>query len=200
MAAPVPVPGPVAGGTAVYMNDPLERARLLFREHCQGCHRLGTMGPELADQKGPDLTRWGSRRWLSEVITDPDSPRAFGHTKLASGMKPVQLGPEPLADLVEYLYSLGGGRDVDAARVQRGATLFEDNNCDLCHERDGKTAGQGPGLGGYLSAEWTRALLKDPASPLYYGSKNDMQAFGKKLTATELDLLTAFLQAQRQPN
>ncbi len=191
---------PVAGGTAVYMNDPLERARLLFREHCQGCHRLGTMGPELAEQKGPDLTRWGTRRWISEVITDPDGPRAFGHTKLAGGMKPVQLDKEPLADLVEYLYSLGGARDADAARVQRGAVLFEDRNCDLCHERDGKTAGQGPGLGGYLSAEWTRALLKDPASPLYYGSKNDMPAFGKKLTAAELELLTAFLQAQRQPN
>ena len=189
---------PVAGGTAVYMNDPLERARLLFREHCQGCHRLGTMGPELAEQKGPDLTRWGSRRWISELITDPDGPRAFGHTKLVGGMKPVQLDKEPLADLVEYLYSLGGARDADPARVQRGAVLFEDRNCDLCHERDGKTAGQGPGLGGYLSAGWTRALLENPASPLYYGSKNDMQAFGKKLTAAELDSLAAFLQAQRQ--
>lgn len=191
---------PVAGGTAVYMNDPLERARLLFREHCQGCHRLGTMGPELAEQKGPDLTRWGSRRWIGEIITNPDGPRAFGHTKLVGGMKPVQLDKEPLADLVEYLYSLGGARDADPARVQRGAGLFEDRNCDLCHERDGKTAGQGPGLGGYLSVEWTRALLTDPASPLYYGSKNDMPAFGKKLTAPELDALAVFLQAQRQTN
>jgi ubiquinol-cytochrome c reductase cytochrome b subunit len=189
---------PVAGGTAVYLNDPQERGRLLFREHCQGCHRLGSLGPELAEQKGPDLTRWGSRRWLGELITEPDSPSAFGHTKLAGSMKPVRLGPEPLADLVEYLYSLGGGRDVDAARVQRGATLFEDNNCDLCHERDGKTPGQGPGLGGYLSVAWTRALLTDPASPLYYGGKNDMTAFGKKLTAGELDSLAAYLQAQRQ--
>ena len=136
----------------------------------------------------------------TEIITNPDGPRAFGHTKLVGGMKPVQLDKEPLADLVEYLYSLGGARDADPARVQRGAGLFEDRNCDLCHERDGKTAGQGPGLGGYLSVEWTRALLTDPASPLYYGSKNDMPAFGKKLTAPELDSLAVFLQAQRQTN
>lgn len=189
---------PVAGGTAVYLNDPLERARLLFREHCQGCHKLGASGPAPEDQKGPDLTRWGSRRWISELITDPDNSRAFGHTKLKGGMKPVQLPPEPLADLVEYVYSLGAASGVDAARAKRGAALFEDGNCDLCHERDGKTSGQGPSLGGYLSVEWTRALLQNPGSPLYYGSKNDMPAFGKKLTAAELDALAAFLQAQRQ--
>ena len=189
---------PVAGGTAVYQNDPLERARLLFREHCQGCHKLGTAGPAPEDQKGPELTRWGSRQWLRAFLTDPDGNHAFGRTKLKGGMKAVQLQPEPLADLVEYVYSLDGASKVDAARAQRGAALFEDSNCDLCHERDGKTAGQGPGLGGYLSVAWTRALLHDPGSPLYYGNKNDMPAFGKKLTAAELDALAAFLQAQRQ--
>lgn len=189
---------PVAGGTAVYLNDPLERARLLFREHCQGCHKLGAIGPSPEDQKGPDLTHWGSRPWIRALITDPDGAHAFGHTKLKGGMKVVQLPPEPLTDLVEYVYSLGGGNGIDAARAQRGAGLFEDQNCDLCHERDDKTSGQGPSLGGYLSAGWARALLSDPGSPLYYGKKNDMPAFAKKLTAAELDSLTALLQAQRQ--
>ena len=110
----------------------------------------------------------------------------------------MQLQPEPLTDLIEYVYALSGASGVDAARATRGAAAFEDSNCDLCHERDGKTPGQGPSLGGYLSVAWTRALLSDPGSPLYYGSKNDMPAFGKKLTAAELDALTAFLQAQRQ--
>ena len=50
---------PAAGGTAVYLNDPLEKGRLLFREHCQSCHQLGLMGPPPADQKGPDLTHFG---------------------------------------------------------------------------------------------------------------------------------------------
>jgi mono/diheme cytochrome c family protein len=112
-------------------------------------------------------------------------------------MKAVQLPPEPLGDLVEYVYSLGGARDTDAAKAKRGALGFEDNNCDICHERDGKTAGQGPGLGGYLTAGWIRALLDNPASPLYYGDKNDMPLFTKKLTAAELDSLAAYLQAQR---
>ncbi len=190
---------PVAGGTAVYLNDPLERARLLFREHCQGCHKLGTAGPAPEDQKGPDLTGWGTRGWISALITDPDHDRAFGRTKLKGGMKAVQLPPETLADLVEYVYSLGGGGDIDAARAKRGAQIFEDTNCDICHERDGQSPGQGPGLGGYLSAGWARALLSDPGSPLYYGKKNDMPAFGKKLTGAELDSLAALLQAQRHP-
>ncbi len=188
---------PAAGGTAVYLNDPLERARLLFREHCQGCHQLGSMGPPPGDQKGPDLTHYGSRAWLTAVITNPDGPHAFGHTKLKGGMKAVQLPPEPLADLVEYLYSLSGARDTDAAKTKRGAVAFEDNNCDICHERDGKTPGQGPNLGNYLTLPWIRSLLNNPASPLYYGEKNDMPLFSKKLTPAELDSLTTYLQAQR---
>jgi hypothetical protein len=40
--------------------------------------------------------------------------------------------------------------------------------------------------------------MQDPASPLYYGSKNDMPVFGKKLAAGELDSLAAFLTAQRE--
>jgi ubiquinol-cytochrome c reductase cytochrome b subunit len=184
----------------VYLNDPLERARLLFREHCQSCHQLGTMGPPPADQKGPNLTHWGSRPWLAELLTDPDGPHAFGNTKLNGNMRAVRLPKEMLADLVEYLYSLGGNGAVDAAQAKRGAALFEDQNCDLCHERDGQTSGQGPSLGGYQSAAWTRALLQNPAAPLYYGTKNDMPAFGKKLTAAELDGLTAYLQAQRLAN
>jgi mono/diheme cytochrome c family protein len=112
-------------------------------------------------------------------------------------MKAVQLPKEQLADLVEYLYSLAGRGDVDPARAKRGAAAFEDQNCDLCHERDGKTTGQGPSLYRYLSPEWTRGLLQDPASPLYYGGKNDMPVFSKKLSAAEMDSLAAFLAAQR---
>jgi len=189
---------PVAGGVAVYENDPLEKGRLLFGEHCSQCHRLGRMGPAEGEDKGPNLTALWSRAWLTEFLQAPDSPRFYGRTKLKGSMKAVALPAPELADLVEYVYSLGGGKGaVDAGRVQRGALLFEDKNCDLCHERDGKTEGQGPNLFGYGTQAWARRLLEGPGSQLYYGDKNDMPAFEKKLAPIELDRIAAFLAAQR---
>ncbi len=192
---------PVAGGVAVYQNDPLEQGRLLIAEHCTTCHTVGKSGPAEADQKGPDLTSWGSRSWLRGFLQNPDSPHYYGKTKLATTMKAVQLAAEPMTDRVEYLHSLGndtGPRSgTDAARIPRGEVLFTDLNCDICHERDGKTPGQGPNLGGYGQATWIRGLLQDPASPLYFGEKNDMPLFGKKLSKTELERLTLYLREQR---
>lgn len=185
---------PVAGGVAVYLNDPLEQGHLLYTEHCSQCHRLGRQGPPEAEQKGPNLTGLWSRQWLTEFMRNPDSPRYYGRTKLKEGMKPVELPEAEMADLVEYVYSLrGAAPDLDAARVKRGALLFEDKNCDLCHERDNKTSGQGPNLAGHASPAWARRLLENPGAPLYYGEKNDMPSFGKKLTAVELDRLATYL-------
>ena len=188
---------PVAGGIAVYENDPLEQGRKLFVEHCAGCHRLQRLGPADEDQKGPQLTGLWSRPWLEAFLRAPDSPAFYGRSKLSGGMKAVDLPPPELADLVEYLYSLAGGKDVDAARVARGQVLFEDKNCDLCHERDGKTGGQGPNLLAYGSDAWLRAFLLSPGAVTYYGEKNDMPAFGKKLSDGELTRLIRFVMAQR---
>ena len=188
---------PVAGGIAVYENDPLEQGRKLFAEHCAGCHRLDRMGPSDEDQKGPTLNRLFSRGYIEAFLRAPDSPAFYGKSPLRGGMKPVELvGPE-LTDLVEYVYSLAGSKDVDAAKVARGQVLFEDKNCDLCHERDGKTGGQGPNLLGYGSEAWLRGFLLAPASITYYGDKNDMPAFGKKLSDGEMSRLLMFLLAQR---
>jgi ubiquinol-cytochrome c reductase cytochrome b subunit len=196
---------PVAGGIAVYENDPLEQGRKLFAEHCAGCHRLDRMGPSDEDQKGPTLNRLFSRGYIEAFLRAPDSPAFFGKSPLRGGMKPVELvGPE-LTDLVEYVYSLAGtdtpagaNLKIDAARAARGQVLFEEKNCDLCHERDGKTSGQGPNLLAYGSAAWLRAFLLAPGAATFYGEKNDMPAFGKKLSETELSRLVAFLLAQRE--
>jgi ubiquinol-cytochrome c reductase cytochrome b subunit len=192
---------PLAGGVAVYENDPLEAGRKLFGEHCAQCHRLGRLGPPEAETKGPNLTGAWSRPWLTAFLQAPGSPRFFGHTEFKDGMKAVQAAPPELADLVEYVYALGQPPNIpgayDAQKAKRGALLFEDKNCDLCHERDGKTSGQGPNLNGYGSAAWIRRVLESPGAAILYGEKNDMPAFGKKLSAGDLDRLTLFLSAER---
>ncbi len=43
-----------------------------------------------------------------------------------------------------------------------------------------------------------RAFLLAPGAATFYGEKNDMPAFGKKLGETELARLVTFLRAQRE--
>ncbi|MCS6913253.1 MAG: cytochrome b N-terminal domain-containing protein [Myxococcales bacterium] len=185
------------GGTAVYLNDPLEGGRLLFKEHCAGCHRLGPLGPVAdKDVRGPDLTRFASRSWLEAFLRDPNSPAFFGRTRV-KGMKPVQATEEELRALVEWAYSLSDPPDVDRSLAARGRQLFEEKDCDLCHELDGQTEGEGPMLPGLATRGWLVRLLKEPASPLFFGDKSEMPSFANKLTERELEQVAAFVAAQR---
>jgi ubiquinol-cytochrome c reductase cytochrome b subunit len=188
-----------AGGVAVFLNDPMEAGRALFGEHCAGCHRLGTMGP-LADKdvKGPNLTGWASRRWLEAFLQDPNGPEFFGTTPVR-GMKPVKGTDAERKALVEFIYSLSAPPDADRALAEEGKRLFEQRNCDTCHELDGKTEGEGPNLLGHATAEWVKRLLKEPGSPLFFGEKNDMPSFARKLTAEELDQVAGYVAAQAKP-
>ena len=47
------------------------------------------------------------------------------------------------------------------------------------------------------SEAWLRGLLLAPGSVTYFGDKNDMPAFGKKLSDGEIARLSAFLLTQR---
>lgn len=185
---------PPAGGTAVYDNDPLVRGRRLFAARCAGCHVLGAMG----EPRGPLLTGWSSRAWLTDFLRDPDGPRYFGRTKKLHLMKPVKPTGDELRALVEYLYSLGGG-SFDAAMAARGQAIFRRESCEDCHAVDGKTEGDGaPNLAGRGSVAWVARLVRDAGVGLYYDTKNEMPRFGPdKLSDAELDALTALLAAER---
>src|SRR5205085_1330161 len=106
---------------------------------------------------------------------DPDGPSFFGRTPI-HGMKAVAGEAEEVKALVEYVYSLSGARDVDAARSAKGQRLFGDKNCDTCHEIDGKTEGEGPSLKDHGAAAWVRGVVVDPGSPMFFGKDNDMPA------------------------
>src|SRR5262249_33676162 len=148
------------------------------------------------DEKGPDLTRFGSRGWIEGFLRDPDGPSFFGRTPI-HGMKAVQAEGEVVKALTEYVYALSGPADGGAELRKKGQALFEDKNCDTCHELDGKTEGEGPSLKDHAGAAWVRGVVMDPGSPLFFGEKNDMPAYGKKLTAEEVDRVSAWVAAQR---
>jgi ubiquinol-cytochrome c reductase cytochrome b subunit len=185
---------PPAGGVAVYENDPVARARTLFAARCAGCHVLGAVG----EPRGPLLTRWSSRAWLADFLQRPDDPDYFGRTKKLHQMKPVKPVGDELTALVEFVYSRGGGR-FDGARAVAGEAIFKRENCDECHDSDGKTAGDGvPNLGGRASDAWIEQLIRDAGGALFFDGKSEMPKFGPdKLSDDDVRALVAMLRAER---
>jgi len=180
---------PVAGGTAVYDNDPLVRGRRVFGERCAGCHVLDGQG----ERKGPDLDGWSSRTWISAFLHEPTADRFYGTTKIR-GMKPIHADAPDEAAMVEWIFSQGGGT-FNVELAQKGRALIESMSCNDCHELDGVTVGDGvPNLGNRASLGWTVDFLREPDK--VFGRKNDMPSFAK-LDAAELDALAALMAAER---
>jgi ubiquinol-cytochrome c reductase cytochrome b subunit len=186
---------PPAGGMAVYENDPLVRARRIFGERCAGCHVLEGSGEE----KGPLLTGWSSRAWLTDFLTQPDAPRYFGRSKKLHGMKPVKVEGEELRALVEWIYAQGGG-SFDKALADRGLAIYHRENCDDCHAEDGKSEGVegAPNFAGRGTTAWIARIIRDGSEPMLFSDRNEMPKFGPdKLADDDVAALAALIAAQR---
>ncbi|MBK6465956.1 MAG: cytochrome-c oxidase, cbb3-type subunit III [Rhodobacter sp.] len=114
----------------------------VFKTNCAQCHGAGAAGvqslgyPNLRD----DDWLWGGT--MEDIhltvmhgirnTTDPDARYSempkFGVDEL---LEPAQIG-----EVVEYVLSLSGQKDLDAAKVSAGMTVFVDN-CAACHMEDG---------------------------------------------------------------
>jgi mono/diheme cytochrome c family protein len=179
----------------VHKNDPLARARELWDERCAGCHALDGSGGE----RGPDLADYNSRAWLVAFLKAPDGPLRMGPCKLEKGMKPVAGTGDELSTLAELVYAESGAGDVDRERAQRGRALFEQKDCDNCHELDGTTASEGPNLGGRGTPAYVQAIIRDASAPALYGKRNRMPRFQGKLNDDEIATLARFVLGQRRP-
>jgi ubiquinol-cytochrome c reductase cytochrome b subunit len=186
---------PPAGGTAVYENDPMLRARKIFEARCAGCHVLEGAGEE----KGPLLTGWMSRAWLTDFLKQPDAPKYFGHTKKLHQMKPVKAEGDELRALVEWIYAHGGGT-FDRTLAQKGEEIFKRDDCDECHSTDGKSEGVdgAPNFGGHASIQWIERLIRNAGDLTLFSDHNEMPKFGPhKLDDDDVKALAAFVARQR---
>jgi len=172
----------------------LEGRRLFSALGCSGCHKAEGEG----EIKGPTLDNFTSRAWFQGQLHDPDAPERFGNTPFKGEMEAVELEPGPMGDLVEFLASRTGLAYVpslDAAKVERGEGVFEEEGCDACHAMEGESLGA-PNLGDYGSDTFLRALFKDPAADTLYGSLNEMPSF-KDLSVNQVESLISYLRALR---
>lgn len=187
---------PPAGGVAVFDNDPEQKTRNLFKEHCATCHTLEGKGSEEA----PLLDGFNSRAWLTALVRDPKDKRFYGATK-HNTMEPLTTeaaSDEELAAVIEYVVSLSGTTaSVDAALVSRGKELWDKKlECSSCHEVEAGKDGAGPTLAGRGTAQWVARIISDSSQKDLYGDTAEMPKFAGKLTPEQIEGLAQFVVAK----
>lgn len=184
---------PVTGAAEVFHTPTMWKARTLFASRCMGCHDIDSK-----DRKGPIIALGhGDRAWLTAFLKDPSGDAFWGRTKLAKtegAMKPVDIQPADLADLVEFLYAQSGAPDVDDAKRTRGAKLFE-GACTDCHAIDEGVAGtSAPGLGGLDSRDYYTSFVGNPKSAIHMTSgSSEMPRFDRELSLIDRDAIAEYL-------
>jgi ubiquinol-cytochrome c reductase cytochrome b subunit len=184
---------PVTGGIDVFHTPPMWQARTVFAARCAGCHDADSK-----DRKGPIIAPGhGDRAWLTAFLKAPSGDAFYGRTKLSKtdgAMKPVEISASDLADLVELLYAESGASDVDAAKRERGAKVFE-GACTDCHSRDEGVAGaSAPGLAGLGSRDHYTSFVGNPKSPVHMGADgSQMPRFDRELSLIERDAIAEYL-------
>ena len=183
---------PPAGGYAVFRQgaEPDEGAEALaiWKADCAACH-------EGDDRSGPELgPGYNSRAWIRDFLKNPSGPRFFGTTKI-DGMEPVELEGADLDAIVELVYAESGAADADKTLAARGKQVFEDGECSLCHELDGKSEGTGPNLGGRGTVEMLAEFIGRPSHPKWFGKLNEMPDFYDKYNRAERTKLAEMIKA-----
>jgi ubiquinol-cytochrome c reductase cytochrome b subunit len=154
----------------------------LFRqERCADCHAIGGGGAASV----PDLTRISIHKdagWMIEHFKHPSAMRP------GSSMPPIRLNDGQLNSLAAFLLRLN---PKNASALQeapdfaaQGASVYQANNCDMCHKVNDVGGTIGPPLNGLSkrrSRSWAERHFADPtklvpgsAMPPYRFSSQDM--------------------------
>jgi ubiquinol-cytochrome c reductase cytochrome b subunit len=191
-------------------THPSVRPRLLYGQHCGGCHAGPLAAPRDAqgrrtNARGPALEGFGSRGWARAVMINPDAPALFGRTGI-HGMPPQRdLDANDLENLSEYLYAQSvepGDPAPDPTKVRNGDELFH-NTCTVCHQGEGDlsqtdaTARDAPDLTGWASRAWIRGQIVAPAHSTRYGTHNEMPSFQEELTGRDLEMVVDYVRGMR---
>jgi cytochrome c oxidase cbb3-type subunit 3 len=161
----------------------------LFNHHCSACHGADARGQAgLFPDLGNDSWQWGgTEQQLAQTLT-------VG--RLAT-MPPWQtvLGDDGIAKVTAYVLGLASG---GTAADDEGATIYR-TTCSACHgpTGDGLAALGAPALN---DDEWLYGSSEDAVrTSIALGRNGRMPAFGERLDATQLKLLTAWLAAGAEP-
>ncbi len=181
---------PARGASYMMATDPVTRGERVFYRECNSCHSLGDRVSE--DPRGPELTGYGSKAWIRQVLRDAGSDRLFGRTKV-EGMEAFKHIPEEhMAHLVELVFAQRSSK-APPIEKREGAELLDHYECSNCHDFEEEYGLDGPTLYRYQSLPWIRSVIEDPGRDHFYGDANQMPAFGARLDSQDLDAVVAFL-------
>ena len=107
-----------------------------------------------------------------------------------------------LGILIVAFVVLGAAPASAQSLVEKGAALFTEKKCTLCHSLDGKGSAKGPldGIGSKLKAEEIRQWLTSPvemAAKANATRKPVMKSFAT-LPKEDLDALVAFIASKKK--
>ena len=197
-------------------RDPQTRGPELYEKHCAVCHRLNEWGPPEGEQTAPDLTGFGTEKWVLAVLDNPDAPDMFGNSPL-EGLMPSYTRPpeddeyadefEPMPmekqkAIAEWLAAESQGtaeEDMPGEKIAKTA-------CTSCHRLDGETddeEGVAPELRGWASLEWIRLQIDNPGNGTTYPPgimdpdfEGHMPAYRDDLSPQEIALLAGWVYEQ----
>ncbi|MBX2811798.1 MAG: cytochrome bc complex cytochrome b subunit [Myxococcales bacterium] len=185
---------PPEGASAMMNRDPLVRGERIFRSRCRSCHALE--GYVSDEPKGPDLTAYGSKPWLRQLLRDPGGPRFFGKTKITDGMLSyAYLSEESLQQLTNMLWSLKKYGGIAVSDLSISDQLVAESECEDCHDFEEEYAVEGPSLAGFQSDRWVMSMLENSSAEHLYGEESEMPEFKQKLSLTDRQAVVAFLRS-----
>jgi ubiquinol-cytochrome c reductase cytochrome c subunit len=185
--------GVIAGGSASASpgqpSDTIASGHSLFIQSCATCHGLNAQGTSQA----PSLVGAGAAAVDFQMSTGRMPAKESG---AENDRKPVTFTPQQIADIADYVQSLGGGPTIpDATQVDAtgadtaaGSILFS-ANCAQCHGASGAggalTYGKrAPSLNAATPTQIYEAMLTGPEAMPVFGDgtvtpqeKKDIVAF-----------------------
>ncbi len=176
-------------------------AEVYKRYKCYTCHKFNGYGGDLA----PELTYEGSRaqrQWIVDFLKNPQTLRPT----LILRMPQFNMSEKDAATLADYMTMVlqhpaanpaKDAKQFTPAMVALGKQLYEVKfQCQSCHTIGGTGGYVGPNLnnaGGWLTAAWTEAWLKNPQALV-----PDTIEPRRNFTEDEVKALTAYLMTLRQ--
>ena len=209
---------PPEGPLAMLNNDPETRGPELFEKQCAACHRLrwddNDIGPEEGKQTAPDLTGFGTDKWVLAVLDHPDSDDLFGKTPFKGEMPSVnRAAPDDeyadsfVAMKMEEQKAIAAFLVAEATKPESGKGMPGEKvvtrACQQCHRLDGKTDAEesnAPELRGWASVAWIAAQIENPGSGKAYPAsamrkelEGHMPAFADQLSPADIQLLARWV-------
>ena len=161
-------------------------ASLAASQNCGRCHAPGRVSDPL-----PSLAVTRPVPWIQNHIADPEV--------IAPGIRPLPATDER-AGAAMIAYVKRGGTSPQIPEATREAAVIFARHCVGCHIIDGDGGTEGPDLsraGDKHDAAWLRRWIYRPED---VKADAKMPAFGSKLTADELGVISSYLARRRVSN